>query len=183
MTNVTKVTTGRILTDDDYREIYEELEGDGTPHTVVKRIGEPPTAAAWYKWRKGDGPLTANMQAKLRAAHGITTVMDACATASETATVYQVGEGAASTVVLVAGALPVALRVNGAVTAAELPTTSFDTYVTPVTPTPKRTHIEAYRPMLDPEDRHDLESLSTKRTAKEIWQLGINAARALEVQP
>ena len=115
MTPVTKVTTGRILTDEDYCEMYAELEGDGTPHTVVKRIGEPPSAAAWYKWRKGDGPLTANMQAKLRSAHGITTVMDACAMSSETATVYQVGEGVPDTVVMVALSEPVTLRVNGSV--------------------------------------------------------------------
>ena len=152
MTNhVTLVTRDATLDDlsaQDYRDIYDELrEKDDCNGSYavsldkfVTLVTSSYSKAQWSKYHNGEAALTRTMRNELRRCVGLKllppTVAEATANASPDAAVWQVGEGAAETVILVTSTEPMLLHVNGAVTVATAqPNTVENAHVTAVTRT------------------------------------------------
>jgi hypothetical protein len=93
--------------------------------------------ALWAKVEHGEAPANRAQRSALRQHFDRKplplTVAEATAQASLNAAVWQVGEGTPDTIIMIAGAEPVALRVNGSVGIVQ------EGPVTPVTTRPERT--------------------------------------------
>lgn len=189
MTHVTLVTKGAPpddLTLVDYREIYEELR-KRDPETgtyaisldkFVTLVTSAYSKAQWSKYHNDKADLTPTMCNELRRAVGLVplppTVAEATATASPDAAVWQVGDGAADHVIMVAGCEPITLHVNGAVSVATTPTLPL---VTPVTSGRKRAR-NAPRPFVSNEQearQKALYLLGSGATWREIINRGLDA--------
>jgi hypothetical protein len=127
MVAVTRVTGGAgvdDLTEEDYREIYEELRRERTLDQFREMIGSQYSKAWWSKWERRLLEMTRPGRNELRAAVGLpalpATVGEAMAGVDPNAQVWRVGERAPDRVVLVGCDGPVTLHVNGAVVAEEI---------------------------------------------------------------
>lgn len=176
MTPVTRVTVDATLDEfssGDYRDMVIELRQTYSLRQLDELVGSICSPALWAKVEHGEAVANRAQRNALRKLFNKPplppTVAECTAQASPDAAVWTVGEGVPDTVVMVALSEPVTLHVNGMVSV-----------VTPVTERRERQPVTVFRPMLEPADKQDLESLSHPYTAKEIWRMGILAARALE---
>jgi hypothetical protein len=132
VTCITKDATLDDLSTADYRDMYDELRllnpVTGV-YTVsldkfVTLVSSQYSKAQWSKYHNGETTLTRTMRNELRRCVGLKvlppTVAEATATASPDAAVWQVGDGAAETVILVTSTEPMTLHVNGAVSVGEV---------------------------------------------------------------
>lgn len=122
------------LTEQDYREIYNELRGQDPARAgayavsldrFVQAIGSHYTKGLWSKWQrwwvqeKGANPLNREMRSELRQAVGLpplaATVVQAVAGVDPNAQVVQVGDRVPDQVVLVGVDGPIRLHINGTV--------------------------------------------------------------------
>ncbi len=189
MTTVTRITCDATLDDlslSDYRDIYDEVrlrDPVTGAYTVsldkfVTLVTSAYSKAQWSKYHNGEATLTRTMRSELRRAVGLVplppTVAEATATASPDAAVWQVGDGAADHVIMVAGCDPITLHVNGAVSIATTPTLPL---VTPVTSGRKRAR-NAPRPFVSNEQearQRALYLLGSGATWREIINRGLDA--------
>mgnify|MGYP000846138752 FL=1 len=176
MTPVTRLTVDATLDEfsaGDYRDMVQELRQTYSLRQLDELVGNICSPALWAKVEHGEAVANRAQRNALRKLFNKPplppTVAECTAQASPDAAVWTVGEGVPDTVVMVAGTEPVTLRVNGTVQV-----------VTPVTVRRERQPVEVFRPMLDVADREAMKSLGHKYSAREIWQMGIKAARALE---
>lgn len=176
MTPVTRLTVDATLDEfsaGDYRDMVQELRQTYSLRQLDELVGNICSPALWAKVEHGEAVANRAQRNALRKLFNKPplppTVAECTAQASPDAAVWTVGEGVPDTVVMVAGTEPVTLRVNGTVQV-----------VTPVTVRRERQPVEVFRPMLDPADRAAMKALGHKYSAREIWQMGIKAARALE---
>jgi len=116
-----------VLSEADYRDIYEELRGfdaatgryavalDG----FVEMIQSAYSKASWSKYHRGELALNRTMRGELRRVVGLAalplTVGEAVGTASPDAEVWQIGEGTAGRVLLVSTPSAVRVTLNGRV--------------------------------------------------------------------
>ena len=175
MTPVTLVTKDATLDDltlQDYADMVAELRQTMSFDKMIAALGSVYSKALWAKVADGATP-NREQRNELRRYFGKPplppTVAECTAQASPDAAVWTVGEGVPDTVVMVASDEPLTLRVNGTVQV-----------VTTVTERKERQQVEVFRPMLDVADREAMKSLNHKYSAREIWHMGIKAARALE---
>ncbi len=131
-----------LLSEEDYREIYDEVRGFNEEtgayrvslDAFVAAIGSQFSKALWSKYHNGAAALNRTMRSELRRAVGLEalppTVGEAVAGVDPDAEVVQIGEEQARRVLLVGHAGPLVIRVNGSVTAEEMERTE---RVTPVT--------------------------------------------------
>ena len=137
MINVTVVTApvADVLSDDDYRDIYAELRQKCSLDAFVAAIGSRYSKALWSKYERGIAPLNHEMRQELRAAVGLPAlpvpVADALSVVDPAATVWQIGEGPVSRVVM-AGQSPDRLQItiNGTCSVEEM---ASERHVTAVT--------------------------------------------------
>ena len=122
VTLVTRNASADSLTDADYGEIFAELRQQHSLAQLCELLQSKFSRALWNKYERGDMQLTRQMRNELRAAVGLPvlppTVAEATAGASPDAAVWQVGQGPAEHVILVASPEPLTLHVNGAVSVA-----------------------------------------------------------------
>jgi hypothetical protein len=122
---VTLITRDATLDDlslSDYTDMLTEIREKMSLEKMVTELHSAYTKAQWWKLEKGEITITRPMRNELRAYYGKPplppTVAEVTAAASPDAAVWQVGEGAADTVIMVTAAHPLTLHVNGAVTVA-----------------------------------------------------------------
>ena len=107
------------LTDQDYRDIYDELRQKCPLRQFAETIHSAVSFAWWNKYERGEAVLTRERRNELRAAVGLpalpATVAEACATADPDATVYQVGAAPADRLILIGADAhdPLDLHING----------------------------------------------------------------------
>lgn len=118
---VTLVTRDASLDDlsaSDYRDIFAEVREKMSLDKFVALSGSQYSKAQWAKYEHGTATLTRAMRNDLRRSVGMAelppTVADAVSAASPDAAVWTVGDGVPEHVIMV-GATPVTLHVNGAV--------------------------------------------------------------------
>lgn len=135
--DVTLVTSNAELddlTDDDYREIYEELSQGISLRAFVDKIGSDYSHTRWGKWKNRELGISREMQNELRVALGKLrrpiTVIESMANVDPNAEVWQVGDDpAVHRVVKLATRLPVDISSNGTVSVRD----HQETHVTTVT--------------------------------------------------
>ncbi len=145
MTTVTAVTTPALradeLTEQDYRDIYDELREHLSLSEFITRAGSTVSKGWWSQYEHGIKPLTLERRNELRAAVGLRILppypADAAGAVTDDATVYRIGDGLADRVILLTPemATPLNLRVNGDVRVLSQfsPQNAADAEVTPVT--------------------------------------------------
>lgn len=110
--NVTLLThrAGQVddLTDDDYRDIYDELRQKMTLRQFVSLAGEQPSRIAWWsKYERSECHLSRAARNALRRAVGMPelafTVVEAVASVDVNAAVWQIGDSRPADRVLVIG--------------------------------------------------------------------------------
>ena len=148
VTLVTKDATKHPLTDQDYRDIFDELHDKGISlDAFIEMSGSIYSKAQWSKYARGLIPLNRAMKGDLLRAVNEKplplTVGEAVATADPDAAVWQVGEGAAAHVIMV-GVTPVTLHVNSGVQIVALDPTSNTTLG--ANTAPSRTRMRYVRP-------------------------------------
>lgn len=158
---VTFITTNAVradtLTNQDYRDIYDELRQKCPLRQFAETIHSAVSFAWWNKYERGEAVLNRERRNELRAAVGLpalpATVAEACATADPDATVYQVGVAPADRLILIGAdaPTPLDLHINGSLGilsgaaesgAVEGPQQS---HVTPVTAPKRRATTKAVR--------------------------------------
>lgn len=120
VTRITQDATLDSLASGDYADIYQELRQTHSLDKLVAALGSTYSKAQWHKYEREGATLTRTMRNELRAYVGLPllpmTVAEATAQASPDAAVWQVGDGVPEHVIMV-GASPVTLHVNGTVQA------------------------------------------------------------------
>ncbi len=123
VTLITKDATLDDLSVSDYMDMLTEIREKMSLEKMVAELHSAYTKAQWWKLEKGEITITRPMRNELRAYYGKPllppTVAEVTAQASPDAAVWQVGEGAADTVIMVTAAHPLTLHVNGAVSVAD----------------------------------------------------------------
>lgn len=194
MITVTPVTANASIdafTEQDYKEIYQEVRGyDEATNTYalsldkfLLQVGQPPTKATWSKWHNGELEINRTMKNMLRAAVGIPllplSLEQALADIAQDAEIVQIGEGAEPhRVIKIATAESLTIYVNGTITAArqDEPVTDRVTGVT----TQKNDTRRRYRPELPPECRELIDAVRKQGLSfQEILQAGLNAYSVL----
>ncbi len=174
---ITQDATLDDLSLNDYRDMVQELRQSMSLDKMIAALGSEFSKPLWADVEKGIKLPNRKQRNELRRLFNMPmlppTVADAVSVASPDASVWMVGEGVPDTVVMVAGHEPVTLHVNGSVE-----TVSY--FPERLTCPRERSLTPVYRPMLDTEDHAALQGLQHKYTAKEIWRMGIKAARSLE---
>lgn len=122
VTTLRQAGTPADLSDETYREIYDELRNAYSLRLFCAFVRSQYSAALWSKYERGEAPLNRTMRAELRAAVGLPplppTVAEALAVLAPDAEVVQVGADAvAHRCIVLATSQPVTLHVNGAVSA------------------------------------------------------------------
>ena len=127
MTTVTRVTHDATLDDlslADYVDMVQDLRTTLSLEKLITVLGSQYSKPLWAKVEKGEAIPNRNQRNELRRYYGMPplppTVAEATATASPDAAVWQVGDGAADHVIMVAGCEPLTLHVNGAVSVADI---------------------------------------------------------------
>ncbi len=122
MTNVTRMTVDATLDDlslSDYADMVAELRQAMSFDKMIAALGSVYSKALWAKVADGGTP-NREQRNELRRYFGkpaLPPTVESCtATASPDAAVWMVGSGVPDTVVMVASAEPMTLRVNGSVT-------------------------------------------------------------------
>ena len=185
MTTVTRLTHDATLDDlsaSDYRDIYDELRGR-YPATGVYAISldkfvmlvtSAYSKALWSQYHNGQTTLNRNQRNELRRAVGLLplppTVAEVTATASPDAAVWQVGEGVADRIVMVATDTAITVHVNGSVTADA--NAMQDSHVTEVTRA-RRDRRVLIRPVATP--AQESRRLAISATWKEVIETGLLA--------
>ncbi len=117
VTVVTANATQDNLTDQDYRDIYNDLRDNRSLRQFVQMIGSQYSIAFWGKYEAGELPLTRKAKDELRKAVGLPVLplllSEAIAIADPDATVYQIGAEKADRVIMVGQAGEVTIRLNG----------------------------------------------------------------------
>ena len=186
MTNdllVTKVTENagvpETLTDDDYRDIYNELRGyhpdtglfDLTVGKLVKMIDSKVSRAAWWNYDIGKLALSRKMRNELRAAVGQPllppTIEDAMADVDPNGAVFQVGEDTPHRVIIIGDKDPLWIH------STPEGLTASRTIATEPPRTPPRPRKRVDRPWVTQEQMQAQESLGV--AWKEIIDAGIQA--------
>lgn len=134
-------TRADALTAQDYRDLYTELREHLSLTEFVARTGSTVSKSWWCQYEANGKRLTAARKNELRAAVGLPLlapdVSTVLAAVPDTATVYQVGAGAADRVLLLTPATPhgLFLHVNGDVHITDGSTAAHaaDAEVTPIT--------------------------------------------------
>ncbi len=168
------------LTPNDYRDIFEELRSGRSLRELVSEAGAAQGRIAyWSRYsRNPDAVPDLDGRNELRRLVGLPELAPPAgdvvtAAADPAAAVWQVGDGPADRVILLATPGPVTLRVNG--NGPELVDSNSDALYTDVHgPRSARTPKRAWRPMLPAEWRTELESRGL--TVRQI------VAAALEVE-
>jgi hypothetical protein len=126
MNNVRLVTRDATLDDlslSDYRDMLTEVREKMSLDKMLIELDSEFSKAQWWKVEKGETQPNRKMRNELRRYFDRPllppTVAEATAAASPDAAVWQVGEGAADTVIMVTTATPLTLCVNGAVSVAD----------------------------------------------------------------
>lgn len=153
--SVTKITQDATLDNlslTDYQDMVQDLRTTLSLEKLILVLGSQYSKPLWAKVEKGESAPNRNQRNELRRYYGMSplppTVAEATSTASPDAAVWQVGEGAAETVILVTTQEPITLHVNGAVSVASTePQSQQNAPVTAVTrtkqPEPYRTRPTA----------------------------------------
>ena len=122
VTVVTQNATHDSMTDSDYAEVFAELREQHSLAQLCTLLQSKFSRALWNKYERGELPLSRTMRSELRVAVGLPllppTVAEATAQASPDAAVWQVGQGPAEHVIMVASPEPLTLHINGAVSVA-----------------------------------------------------------------
>jgi len=171
ITLLTRNAAADNLTDQDYREIYDELRSRCPLRQFAETIHSGVSFAWWSKYERSEPRLNHDRRNELRAAVGLPTlppeVSAALASVSPNAAVWRYGHGTADQVLLVAEAShdqPVTVRLSG-----DLQIVSDDpprhSPVTAVTPSRRRATTKAIR--LYPETWERLSML--RREANMSW--------------
>ena len=121
-TPVTRVTVGDTsdnLSDEDYRDIYDELREKISLDKLVAMLKSEYSKMQWHRYEKGQYPMNRTMRNELRRCVGLPllpplTIAEATAQASPDASVWSVGDGVPEHVIMVSDT-PVTLYVNGTV--------------------------------------------------------------------
>lgn len=165
---VTVITTNAgsadTLTDQDYRDIYDELRQKCPLRQFAEAIHSAVSFAWWNKYERGEAVLNRERRNELRAAVGLpalpATVAEACATADLDATVYQVGASPADRLILIGADAhdPLDLHINGNLAVIDAPASvgandhsplpaqpAQQSHVTPVTAPKRRAMTKAVR--------------------------------------
>lgn len=121
--DVTLVTTGAAssdtLTDQDYRDIYEELRSKSSLDKFIAVIGSTVSKAWWSKYDRHESKLSHDRRNELRTAVGLSRLPEpvsvVTAAIRPNATVWQVGAGRPDRVVMFGEQArePLTLRLNG----------------------------------------------------------------------
>ena len=142
VTEVTRDAQADSLSQDDYREIFEELRRGHSLRQFVEIIQSAYSIAYWSKFDRGDAALTRPACNELRRAVGLpdlpVTVEEALAGVDPNAVVYQVGDDRPGRVILVGCAGPLHMSLNGTLTAVS------DEHVTAVTRRPRRVSVSIH---------------------------------------
>lgn len=122
VTTLRQTGTPADLSDETYREIYDELRNAYSLRLFCAFVRSQYSAALWSKYERGEAPLNRTMRAELRAAVGLPslppTVAEVLAVLAPDAEVVQVGaETVARRCIVLATSQPVQLTVNGSVSA------------------------------------------------------------------
>lgn len=128
------------LTEQDYRDIFDDLRHGSSLRIFARRIGSAVSASYWSQYEAGDKRLNHARKTELRRAVGLPALpapageVLAQADIAPDATVYQVGAGPVERAILVAHSAPstLNLRLNGALSYTETCAMS-QVGVTPVT--------------------------------------------------
>lgn len=130
------------LTEQDYREIYQELRSKMSLRAFKAQIGSQYSIGYWSKYETHPETLTRAARQELRAAVGLPALppapTEALAAMDPDATIYRVGALPATRVALIGADIEsVTLHVNGQITA--LPDPALDWHVTAATrPRPRK---------------------------------------------
>ena len=181
ITEVTRSAAIDSLTDDDYRDIYDELRLQHSLRQFVEITSTQYSIAWWSKFERHDADLTRPAKNDLRRAVGLPalppTVQEATAGVDPNAVVYQVGEDRPNRVILIGHHHPLRMTLNGILDVseenAEAPPGS---HVTGVTRRPPRRSV-SLRPEL-------WQSLNEARVAAGAsWEEFLQPLLAQPVQP
>lgn len=148
VTLVTKDATLDDLSLSDYRDMVTELRGSLSLEKLIAELGSQYSKPLWAKVEKGEIPPNRNQRNELRSYYKMPllpqTVADAVGeNTSPDAGVWKVGDGIASTVIMVTSTEPMMLHVNGAVSVAS-PAAQMAQNA-PVTAVTRTKQPEAYR--------------------------------------
>lgn len=148
------------LTDQDYRDIYDELRQKCPLRQFADAIHSRVSFAWWNKYERGEAVLNRERRNELRAAVSLpalpATVAEACATTDPDATVYQVGAAPADRLILIGADAhdPLDLHINGSLAVIDAPVRADNhppadqaqqSRVTPVTAPRRRVASKAVR--------------------------------------
>lgn len=186
MTTATLLTSNASqddLTAETYREIFEELRGDGSLRRFCAMVGEPEHRIAWWsKYARFLVELGPDEQNILRRAVGKKDRPPSMRVIADTAidpdaTVWLVGDPQpASRVVLVSRPGPVSLHLNDSAVTADFGQPEYPSVRADVTGvTRKRQRTPAWRPWLPEEWRSELEKRGL--SLRDIVEKAINEHR------
>ena len=120
---VTRDAGADDLTDEDYREIYDELRGQHSLRAFVEIVASRYSFAWWSKYERGDAELTRDARTELRRAVGLPllppTIEQATAGVDPNAVVYRVGHERLTRVVLIGHPRALTIHLNGSIEATE----------------------------------------------------------------
>lgn len=120
---VTRDAGADDLTDQDYRDIYDELRGQHSLRAFVEIVASRYSFAWWSKYERGDVELTRDARTELRRAVGLPllppTIAQATTDVDPNAVVYRVGHERLTRVVLVGHPRPLTIHLNGTLAARE----------------------------------------------------------------
>lgn len=128
VTLITRSAGTDDLTEQDYRDIYEEVnprDANGKPRYSLDKfaalINSHYTKATWSNWLADKHPSNRTMRAELRAAVGMPalppTIAELAVIVDEHAEIWSVGDGAKNRVILASKDDRVQIHTNGVVTA------------------------------------------------------------------
>ena len=124
VTRITKDATLDDLSLSDYVDMVQDLRTTLSLEKLITVLGSQYSKPLWAKVEKGEAAPNRNQRNELRRYYGMPplpqTVADAVGeNTSPDAGVWKVGEGVASSVIMVTTAEPITLHVNGAVSVAD----------------------------------------------------------------
>lgn len=123
VTVVTRNANTDDITDDDYRDIYDELRQQHPLRQFAQLTQTGYSIAWWSKFERREVELTRTARNELRRAVGLPalplTIGEAAALADPNATVYRVGDGVPDVVILAAHQAPLVMSLNGTLNAVE----------------------------------------------------------------
>lgn len=123
VTVVTRNANTDDITDDDYRDIYDELREQHPLRQFAQLAGTSYSIAWWSKYERGEVELTRAARNELRRAVGLPalplTIGEAAALADPDATVYRVGDGVPDVMILAAHRAPLVMALNGTLSVVE----------------------------------------------------------------